>query len=124
MPYLEVKTNVPVNRKKRELINHSVAQAISIIPKEKPEFLMSSFDECQPMIFSEDSEKPAAIITLYVLDSVYQGDNCPIMEKIGTAVTEVVAAVLDIDPDRIYFTIGGFLHWQAGGLDITKGILK
>ena len=43
MPYLNITTNVPMNRKKKNLIDQSIAKLITIVPKEKPEFFNVTF---------------------------------------------------------------------------------
>ena len=124
MPYLNITTNVPMNRKQKDLINYAVSKAITIIPKEKPELLMSNFNDAASMILSGDMDKPCAMVELMVLDKVYDDNDKALFEKLMEVITELVSTVLEIDKDKIYIVHTGALMWGAGGIDILKGILK
>lgn len=124
MPYLSITTNVPMNRKQKELIDLGISKALVIVPKEKPEYLMTHYDDAASMILSGDMAKPCAMIDLQVLAKVLDDNGPDVFEKLLTMATELVGTVLEIDKDRIYATLSTVPLWAAGGLDITKGILK
>ena len=46
MPYLNITTNVPVNKRQKETIERAISKAILLIPKEKEELLMVNFEDC------------------------------------------------------------------------------
>lgn len=123
MPYLNITTNVPMNRKKKNLIDQSIAKLITIVPKEKPEFLMSHFDDAASIGAAGDFEKPCAMVELRVLTKVYN-DNQPIFEKLLKPLSDIISTVLDIEPIRVYVTIMLTPEWGADGVHILKGILK
>ena len=124
MPYLNITTNVPMNRKQKDLIDFAVSRAITIIPKEKPELLMSNFNDSASMILSGDRGKSCAIVELMVLEQVYTDNDQALFEQLIAKITEIVSTVLEIDKDCVYLTHTGALMWGAGGIDILKGILK
>ena len=111
MPYLNITTNAPVNKRQKETIECAISKAILLIPKEKEELLMVNFEDCASLSLSGDFSTPAAMIELRV-------------HKVMSLATEVVSKVLDICPDRIYCTMPAVPYWTAAGLEILKGILK
>lgn len=123
MPYLNVTTNVPMNRKQKVLIDSAVAKALTIVPKEKPEYLMSYFEDASSLILSGDMEKPCAMVEVRVVTKVYE-DNKSLFESIVKVVTDIISAVLNIEPERIYVTCIGSPLWAAAGVDVMTTILK
>ena len=124
MPYLNITTNKPMNRKQKDLIHYAVSKAITILPKEKPEYLMSNYNDAASMILSGDMEKPCAMVNLMVLKNVYDDIDKALFEKLMDVITEIVSTVLEIDKDRVYFVHTGALMWSVGGIDILKTLFK
>lgn len=122
MPYLQVTTNVPINRKQKVLIDEAIAKSLVIVPKERPEFLMTNFEDASSMFLSADP-KPCAMVQLRVVQKVYD-DNADLFETLMAVITEVVSKVLDIEKDRIYAVCTGTNIWTAAGADVMKTILK
>lgn len=122
MPYLQVTTNVPMNRKQKVLIDQAVSKSLVIIPEEKPEYLMSQFDDCASMIL-QGSDDPCVIIRLRVGRAMY--DRYPRdWTKIPPILTEVVSKVLDIPKNRIYAVITDTNLWAYQGEDIMETLFK
>lgn len=124
MPYLNITTNAPVNKRQKETIERAISKAILLIPKEKEELLMVNFEDCASLSLSGDFSTPAAMIELRVHNVVIEMNEAELLEKVMSLATEVVSKVLDICPDRIYCTMPAVPYWTAAGLDILKGILK
>lgn len=124
MPYLNITTNAPVNKRQKETIERAISKAILLIPKEKEELLMVNFEDCASLSLSGDFSTPAAMIELRVHNVVIEMNEAELLEKVMSLATEVVSKVLDICPDRIYCTMPAVPHWTAAGLEILKGILK
>ena len=124
MPYLNITTNVPVNKRQKETIERAISKAILLIPKEKEELLMVNFEDCASLSLSGDFSTPAAMIELRVHNVVIEMNEAELLEKVMSLATEVVNEVLDICPDRIYCTMPAVPYWTAAGLEILKGILK
>jgi hypothetical protein len=124
MPYLSITTNKPMNRKQKDLIHYAVSKAITIVPKEKPELLMSHYNDCASMILSGDMEKPCALVELMVLKQVFDDNDEALFDKLMEVITEIVGTVLEIEKNKIYFVHTGSLMWAADGIDIRKTILK
>ena len=124
MPYLNITTNVPVNKRQKETIECAISKAILLIPKEKEELLMVNFEDCASLSLSGDFSTPAAMIELRVHNVVIEMNEAELLEKVMSLATEVVNKVLDICPDRIYCTMPAVPYWTAAGLEILKGILK
>lgn len=124
MPYLNITTNAPVNKRQKETIERAISKAILLIPKEKEELLMVNFEDCASLSLSGDFSTPAAMIELRVHNVVIEMNEAELLEKVMSLSTEVVSKVLDICPDRIYCTMPAVPYWTAAGLEILKGILK
>ena len=124
MPYLNITTNAPVNKRQKETIARAISKAILLIPKEKEELLMVNFEDCASLSLSGDFSTPAAMIELRVHNVVIEMNEAELLEKVMSLATEVVSKVLDICPDRIYCTMPAVPYWTAAGLEILKGILK
>ena len=124
MPYLNITTNAPVNKRQKETIERAISKAILLIPKEKEELLMVNFEDCASLSLSGDFSTPAAMIELRVHNVVIEMNEAELLEKVMPLATEVVSKVLDICPDRIYCTMPAVPYWTAAGLEILKGILK
>lgn len=124
MPYLNITTNAPVNKRQKETIERAISKAILLIPKEKEELLMVNFEDCASLSLSGDFSTPAAMIELRVHNVVIEMNEGELLEKVMSLATEVVSKVLDICPDRIYCTMPAVPYWTAAGLEILKGILK
>ena len=124
MPYLNITTNAPVNKRQKETIERAIRKAIFLIPKEKEELLMVNFEDCASLSLSGDFSTPAAMIELRVHNVVIEMNEAELLEKVMSLATEVVSKVLDICPDRIYCTMPAVPYWTAAGLEILKGILK
>ena len=124
MPYLNITTNAPVNKRQKETIERAISKAILLIPKEKEELLMVNFEDCASLSLSGDFSTPAAMIELRVHNVVIEMNEAELLEKVMSLATEVVSKVLDICPDRIYYTMPAVPYWTAAGLEILKGILK
>lgn len=124
MPYLNITTNAPVNKKQKDTIERAISKAILLIPKEKEELLMVNFEDCSSLSLSGDFSTPAAMVELRVHNVVIDMNDAELLEKVMELTTEVVSKVLDICPDRIYCTMPAVPYWTAAGLEILKGILK
>lgn len=124
MPYLNITTNAPVNKRQKETIERAISKAILLILKEKEELLMVNFEDCASLSLSGDFSTPAAMIELRVHNVVIEMNEAELLEKVMSLATEVVSKVLDICPDRIYCTMPAVPYWTAAGLEILKGILK
>ena len=124
MPYLNITTNAPVNKRQKETIERAISKAILLIPKEKEELLMVNFEDCASLSLSGDFSTPAAMIELRVHNVVIEMNEAELLEKVMSLATEVVSKVLDICPDIIYCTMPAVPYWTAAGLEILKGILK
>ena len=124
MPYLNITTNAPVNKRQKETIERAISKAILLIPKEKEALLMVNFEDCASLSLSGDFSTPAAMIELRVHNVVIEMNEAELLEKVMSLATEVVSKVLDICPDRIYCTMPAVPYWTAAGLEILKGILK
>lgn len=64
MPYLNITTNAPVNKRQKETIERAISKAILLIPKEKEELLMVNFEDCASLSLSGDFSTPVKSVYL------------------------------------------------------------
>lgn len=122
MPYLQVTTNASLNHKQKVLIDEAISKALVIVPEERPEYLMSHFDDCASLILSGSSE-PCVIARLRVGQEMYE--RYPeYFDKMMPIMTEVLSKVLDIGKDRIYAVCTGTNMWAYQGEDIMTTLFK
>lgn len=124
MPYLNITTNVPMNRRQKNTIEAAIAKAILLIPKEKEELLMVNYEDAAALSLAGDMIAPCAMVELRVHNVVIEMNSAEVLEKVMEITTEVVSKVLDINPNRIYCTMPAVPYWTAAGIEILKGILK
>ena len=84
MPYLNITTNVPVNKRQKETIERAISKAILLIPKEKEELLMVNFEDCASLSLSGDFSTPAAMIELRVHNVVIEMKSCLLLQRLST----------------------------------------
>ena len=124
MPYLNITTNAPVNKRQKETIERAISKAILLIPKEKEELLMVNFEDCASLSLSGDFSTPAAMIELRVHNVVIEMNEGELIDIVISLAREVVCMVLYICLVRIFCTMPAVPYWTAAGLEILKGILK
>lgn len=122
MPYLQVTTNTPMNRKQKVLFDQAASKALNIVPEERPEYLMTKFDDCTSMIL-QGSDEPCAMVNLRVGQEMYE--RYPeYWAKMMVILTEVSSKILDIDKTRIYVVCTGTNVWYYNGEDIMTTLFK
>lgn len=116
MPYLEVKSSVPIALRQQERIHDLVRNALDELMPGKnigSNWLMSNyFGNCK-MTFSKTPHLPVAFVELRHLD-----DPAPLTypkAELTKAITEAVSTVLSIPPEQIYVTFYRTEYWGWDG---------
>ena len=96
MPFINVKTNIPVSENAQEALKTRLGQAIEAIPGKSEAWLMVGVEpECA--LWFQGTDAPAALVEV----SVYGGAEPD--------------AVLDIDPARVYVKYAETPNWGWNG---------
>ena len=93
MPFINVKTNIPVSENAQEALKTRLGQAIEAIPGKSEAWLMVGVEpECA--LWFQGTDAPAALVEV----SVYGGAEPDAYDALTARVCELLDAVLDIDP--------------------------
>ena len=99
MPFINVKTNIPVSENAQEALKTRLGQAIEAIPGKSEAWLMVGVEpEC-------------ALVEV----SVYGGAEPDAYDALTARVCELLDAVLDIDPARVYVKYAETPNWGWNG---------
>ena len=111
MPFINVKTNIPVSENAQEALKTRLGQAIEAIPGKSEAWLMVGVEpECA--LWFQGTDAPAALVEV----SVYGGAEPDAYDALTARVCELLDAVLDIDPARVYVKYAETPNWGYRGL--------
>ena len=111
MPYIELKTNVPVSKEKADSLKSGFGKTISALGKTES-WLMVNVEGDKFMYFKgNDGDFAIAEVALFGKASPSQYDN--MTEK----TTKVISDVLGISPDKIYIKYEEVDHWGFSGFN-------
>lgn len=110
MPFINVKTNIPVSENAQEALKTRLGQAIEAIPGKSEAWLMVGVEpECA--LWFQGTDAPAALVEV----SVYGGAEPDACDALTARVCELLDAVLDIDPARVYVKYAETPNWGWNG---------
>ena len=115
MPFINTKTNIALSRKQKELAKNALADCIAALNPEWTKVLMVDFEDSCSLSFAGDSIKPCAVVQVNLLDKAVASIPAPAMEKVLTAVTEVISKTFVIDTDRVVAFYNYSPCWALGG---------
>ena len=110
MPFVNVKTNVSVNKEVHNKLYNEIDCAIALIPCIEKGWTMVNFeDNC--ILWFENSDAPAAMVEVSVWGDIL-GNNCQLLTK---NITDIINSLLSIDKNRIYINFFSTPYWGCGG---------
>ncbi len=110
MPYINVKTNLPVDDLTQEQIKKQLGQAICIIRGKSEEWLMVGLEPESALWFA-GSDEPAAMVEV----AVYGGADAEDFDQLTARITDILGAYLDLDPRRVYVKYQECEYWGWNG---------
>ena len=110
MPFINVKTNVPVAQDKKESIKSALGKAITAIPGKSEGWLMVGIEPEYDLWF-KGSDAPAAMVEV----SVFGGASSSAYSDLTAKVTDILGGDLGISPDRIYVKYFETSNWGWNG---------
>ncbi len=110
MPFINVKTNVPVSSDKEKAIKSALGRDITALPGKTENWLMVGLEpECH--LWFKGTDKPAALVDV----SVYGGADADAYRALTGKVSALLAEELGLKPDRIYVKYSSTPDWGWNG---------
>ena len=110
MPFINVKTNVPVAQDKKESIKSALGKAITAIPGKSEGWLMVGIEPEYDLWF-KGSDAPAAMVEV----SVFGSASASAYNALTAKVTDILGGDLGISPDRVYVKYFETSNWGWNG---------
>ena len=112
MPFVNIKTNVTINREIHSKLHNAIDLAVALIPAIEPGWTMTNFeDNC--CLWFENSNYPAAMIEISVFGDILDNSCQHITENI----TNILNDTLSIDKNRIYIKFSSASYWGCNGVN-------
>lgn len=110
MPFIDVKTNLPVSAQQQETLKARLGQAIEAIPGKSEQWLMVRVEpECA--LWFAGTDEPAAMVDV----SVYGGASAEAYDALTARICDLLDAVLSLEPSRVYVKYGETPNWGWNG---------
>lgn len=110
MPYIKVRTNVPVPAPKADNLKSALGQAITAIPGKSEGWLMTSVEGDTELYF-KGTKDPAAMVEVQLYGDA--SDNA--MNTLTSHITGLMTDQLGISSDRVYVSYMLTEHWGWNG---------
>ena len=110
MPFIDVKTNVPVSVDKADIIKTALGQAITAIPGKSESWLMVGIEHEYKLWF-RGTRDAAAMVEV----SVYGGASSSALSALTRNITDIITHQLGISSDRIYVKYSETENWGWNG---------
>lgn len=111
MPFIDLKTNVEVNKEKVESLKTSFGKIITTLPGKSETWLMVNISDKNNLFFQGKAD-PAAILEVKVYGNAL---NDSILNKCTGLLTSEVSKTLNIDSSRIYINYFFTSYWGFDG---------
>ena len=110
MPFINVKTNLPVDDLVAEQIKTQLGRAISVIRGKSEEWLMVGIQPDYALWF-QGSDDPAAMVET----AVYGGADPEDYDELTARITDILTALLPLDAQRVYVKYQECEYWGWNG---------
>ena len=110
MPFISVKTNLPVSIDKEEEIKTQLGKAITLIPGKSETWLMVAI-EPESHLYFQGNKEPAAMVKVELYGSSSKSNYSNLTKEISN----ILNNVLKIDLRRIYVKYEEIDNWGFAG---------
>lgn len=110
MPFINVKTNLPVAPAQESALKAELGRKISALPGKTERWLMVGV-EPQYHLWFAGSDAPAAMVSV----SLYGDAPAEACSALTSAVTETLQAHLSLSPERVYVRYSSHAQWGWNG---------
>ena len=109
MPFVNIKTNVPVDKPAEQNIKAALGKAITAVPGKSEGWLMVGIE--QQTLYFRGTDEPAAIAQV----SLYGNASHSALDDLAAGITDTISSQLGISPDRIYVSCFATPNWGWNG---------
>lgn len=106
VPFINIKTNIPVSKNTESVIKADLGKAISTIPGKSEAWLMVGI-EPEHILYFKGDDSPAAMVEV----SVYGKSDSTAFNKLTAEICGIIKNSLSIDPSRIYVKYTAVSDW-------------
>ena len=111
MPYIEIKTNVPVDNEKEIILKSRIADNLASSFRGKTEkWLMVNISDNQRMYFG-GADDPCALVSVDLLGKQQEAGY----EQMTAYTCKLISETLGIKMDRVYIKYMEYEHWGWNG---------
>lgn len=112
MPFINVKTNVSLDEKKKFDIQEKLSDAISLIPGKSDRYLMCAVEDKIPMMFHRDNKSNLAFVEVKILGSSTRDAYTDLTAEI----CRILRDEANIDGDNCYVKFEEVTYWGMNGI--------
>lgn len=109
MPFINTKTNVSISGEQEVQLKTEFGKAIALIGKSEAWLMLNFESDCH--LYFKGSDAPAAIAEV----KLYGRAPASAYDALTAKLTELMAGVLSIAPDRIYVKYEEVTYWGMNG---------
>lgn len=110
MPFINLKTNLPLPAEREQALKEGFGRAISTLPGKSEQWLMVGFEpECR--LWFQGSAEPAALVEV----TVYGGAAPDKYDALTGKLTALLAEELGLAPGRVYVKYAETPNWGWNG---------
>lgn len=113
MPFINVKTNACVSKKKAEIIKSNLGLSITAIPGKSEGWLMVDIEDNRRLYF-RGTDEPAAMVEV----SLYGNASSNSLSVLTSNITGILTDVIGISSDRIYVSYMSTENWGWNGSNL------
>ena len=110
MPFINVKTNIPIHAESREVIKKKLGEAITALPGKTEDWLMVGIEPEISLYFKGDPS-PAAMVDVSILG----GASAAAYNKLTGIICNILSEELDIPASRTYVKYSETENWGWNG---------
>lgn len=110
MPFIQVKTNIKIEKTAEIDLKTLLGRDIELLPGKSETWLMVEIEDSRKLYF-QGSDAPCAIVEV----KVYGGSDKKSYQKFTEKVTHDLHALLGLSPERIYVEYEETPHWGYAG---------
>lgn len=110
MPFINLKTNVQLDKAKKEALNQKLTQAVTLIPGKSVGYIMSAVEDNVSMMFGGKADEPVAYVSVSVLHSAPRSAY----EKLTAEICRILAEDAGIT-DNCYVSFFETDNWGMNG---------
>ena len=110
MPYIEIRTNVPIDRDRSEVLRNLLGREIELLPGKSEQWLMTSLRGGEYMALGGRCE-PCVMVQV----SLFGSADASAYDRMTASLCEKLRLALNVPENRIYIKYEEVSHWGWNG---------